>query len=366
MRPLNKFVWYGAAVSLPLMAQTTMVGGILAPAAGASFYLGLSLLITMMQVGQAAAFQVLFSRSTASHINSRHAPFFYVALAGALCAAAISSRDYVNAAALTSAGLLIGASFSVGSGYLLQKGGEARYFRRLFLRNAAVLVLAYLIFHLFGAAGVSSLVVGMCVFAVVAVGQISRIEKGGMTGSTALGSREYTAMLFGVLASALYRNDQNLLRFFVGARDDFESFHNALLVGAAAQSIVGAMMTTVALPAIRSRSLSSRKLWVIDATQAAVCAVIIVLAIAFVVAGCDIAGLLAACMVLALNQWWSFRLHALGRSVFVYVSGSLSFFVLLGLLALTRNPSLSFTVYSGTLAIVLGCTTWMLGNETRT
>ncbi|MHC9013969.1 hypothetical protein [Stenotrophomonas bentonitica] len=359
MKSLYKVGWYGAALVLPLIAQSTYVGHIAAPRAGAAYYLAVSLLLTAIQIGQAAAFQVTLAHRGSYQISKRLSRGLMVIATVAISLALTPGLAMpVKSGAIIVLGIGIGSLFSVRNAHLLNAGTEVIYFRKLFLRNALVLGLCVSIANLVAKPGMPHIAAIAFATLLFSMHRLRPPAKETRDQSLTLSSKDLATMGIGIAAASLYRNDQNLVRSFSLSTAAFASVHNSLLGGSAIQSLVGAVLTTFILPKVREQSAAPGLRLVLDAS-----------AMLFFVALCLVATLydtptitiLCGSAILAINQWWSYKLHLRSKSIYVYLSGTFAFALLSALLAAGIRVELSYFLF----AIVTSLSVLTLGYVVR-
>lgn len=356
MKSLYKVGWYGAALALPLIAQSTYIGHIAAPRAGPAYYLAVSLLLTAIQIGQAAAFQVTLAQRGNYQISKRLSRGLVVIAAAAISLALMPGLSMpVKSGAIIVLGIGVGALFSVRNAHLLGAGTEVTYFRKLFLRNALVLGLCVSVANLVsepGMTAIASIAFATFLFSMRPPSRKTRDQ------SLTLSSKELATMGIGMAAASLYRNDQNLVRSFSLSTPAFASVHNSLLGGSAIQSLVGAVLTTFILPKVREQNAAPGLRLALDAS-----AVLFFVAICLVAALYDTPMITILCgsAILAINQWWSYKLHLRSKSMYVYLSGTCAFAFLSALLAVGVRVELSYLLF----AIVTSLSVLTLGYVAR-
>jgi len=344
MKSLYKVGWYGAALALPLIAQSTYIGRLTTPHAGASYYLAVSLLLTAIQIGQAAAFQVTLGSRGNYQLPKRLSRGLIVIGVTAICLALVPGLSMATEpGAIIVLGIGIGALFSVRNTHLLSPGTEVTYFRKLFLRNALVLILCIFIATLAphpGMTAIAYVAFATFLFSMYGIHHPSR-ETGDR--SLTLSSKELATIGIGIGAASLYRNDQNLVRSFSLSTPAFASVHNSLLGGSAVQSLVGAILTTFILPKVREPHNAPRLTRAMD-TSAALFFVGCCLLAAF----CDTPTITILCgsTILAINQWWSYKLHLRLKSTYVYLSGTCGFVLLSTLLVVGVKVEISYLFFA--------------------
>lgn len=345
MKAIAKLFWYGAAVALPLLLQSTHVGTWLIPNAGTEFYLGMSFFLTAIQVGQSAAFQATLAKGVTYEIPVVCA----LLLAGVGTTACLLALVPANSSTLGIPvtfilGLMVGAGFSLENAHLLTRDSGSRYFKRMCFRNILIFAVCIAVARLFHKPGIDTIIIcGGCIHLFHALRSTAKTTRRRNSTSRSLSAREARSLLLGVASSSIYRNDQNLVRSFAAPSAAFGLIHNALLAAAALQAAVGAILTTMVLPRVKypeqlepwSKKLDRPSLGLM------------------VIAGAAGLGqedalpkILCASLVLACNQWWSYRLHINEKSTYVYTVGTVAFLILAGLLSVGVSADLAYLLFA--------------------
>lgn len=344
MTSIHKLIWYGLALSLPLIAQSTLVGGKLVPDADSAYYLATSLLLTAVQIGQAAAFQT--SLSTVSSYQFSRKTRSLIALAGA-SALALSLAFPDQSLALTcttiALGILAGATFSISNACLLATGTEVKYFRRLFFRNALVLTLCVTCANTLPLDSAAAVCCAALIILFISMFDPTAATPEEATPASTPSRRYLISIATGVAASSLYRNDQNLVRAASEPSASFAQTHNTLLLGAAIQAGAGALLTSLVIPRVRATGNTERLRRLLDALSATT---LIAAAIIGFISNNETLTIISASMILASNQWGSYKLHLQGRSLQVYAIGTGAFALLATLLASGIDPVFSYLLFA--------------------
>ncbi len=345
MKAIAKLLWYGAAVALPLLLQSTFAGVWLFPHANAAFYLGMSFFITAIQVGQSAAFQATLAKGVTYGIPP--VATTACAVSGSvlgMLALKSSTTMVLGIPLIFSIGLLVGASFSLENAHLLARAGGKSYFRRMCLRNIFIFAACISAVHFSTFPGLEAIVAAsVCILIFLALRPAAKAMTSTKRQVRSLKPAEMRALLLGIASSSIYRNDQNLVRAFSASGAAFGLLHNALLAAAAVQAAAGALLATLVLPKIeRPDQLEpwSRKL---DKPSFAI------MLIAGAVGLCleDAAPkIVCASLILAGNQWWAYRLHIREKSVHVYGVGIAAFLILAGLLQSGVSADLAYLLFA--------------------
>jgi len=342
---MAKFLWYGSAVALPLLLQSTYAGAWLFPHADAVFYLGMSFFLTAIQVGQSAAFQATLAKGVTYTIPS--VARNVLAVSGSLiCLLALisSNTTALGTPVIFAIGLLVGAAFSLENAHLLTRNGGNSYFRRMCFRNIFIFVACIAAAHLSALSGVDAIIVASaCILLLLALYYAAKATTSIDMAVRSLNAAETRALLLGAASSSIYRNDQNLVRAFSASSAAFGLVHNALLAAAAVQAAAGAILTTWVLPKIEHRA--QLETWSRNLDKPSLAAMLIAGAAGLYLEGAT-PRIFCASLILAGNQWWAYRLHIREKSGHVYGVGIAAFLILAGLLQSGVSADLAYLLFA--------------------